>query len=497
MRKLFKGLLVLVAVGVAAGVVLYLLGLRLVIYGGASPRLEFVRSADAQRDAVEAHRAAQRAAEPGATPAAPPPPPSPAPPAEPAAAGGTGVVDPIGADAAPGTAAATAATTAASRSDWTDFRGSARDGTYPHAIRTDWPAGGLEPLWKQPTGGGYASFSVAGGRAFTIEQRGPEEVVAAYDIRTGRELWTNRWSAEFKEFMGGDGPRATPVWHDGRVYALGAIGELRCLDETTGETLWRTNILEDAGADNLQWGMAASPLVVDDMVVVLPGGRNGRSVAAYRRDTGEPMWTALDDMAAYSSPMVVTLAGRRQLLLLTASRLLGLALDGGEVLWSYPWTTEFDMTAAQPVLVSDSRVFVSSATGGAVVEVADAGVGFAVREVWRNIRMKNQFTTSVLHDGHLYGLDAAILACLDAETGEVKWKGGRYGFGQVLLAGDHLVVLTEDGDLALVRATPERHVELARVPALDGKTWNHPAMAGGILLVRNLKEMAALDLRPR
>jgi outer membrane protein assembly factor BamB len=453
-RKLLKGTMIVAAVAVLAGVVLYLVGLRVVLYGGVRPRLEFVASADARRDEIERHRAGQREAEPAATPAAAPVP-----------------------------------------SGWPDFRGPRRDGTYHDPIRTDWPDGGLEPLWKQPAGGGYASFSIAGGRAFTIEQRGPEEVVAAYDVLTGRELWTNRWPAEFKEFMGGDGPRATPVWHDDRVYALGALGELRCLDAATGRLIWRTNILDDSGATNLEWGMAASPLVVDDMVVVLPGGRSGQSVMAYHRDAGEPLWAALDDMAAYSSAMVATLAGRRQLLIVTASRLLGLTLDGRDVLWSYPWTTAFDMTAAQPVVVSDNRVFVSSATGGAVVEVTASNGRLDAREVWRNIRMKNQFTTSLLHDGHLYGLDNAILACVDVETGEVRWKGGRYGFGQVLLAGDHLIVLTVDGDLALVRATPARHEELARFPVLEGKSWNHPAMAGGILLVRNLREMAAFDLR--
>jgi outer membrane protein assembly factor BamB len=145
-----------------------------------------------------------------------------------------------------------------------------------------------------------------------------------------------------------------------------------------------------------------------------------------------------------------------------------------------------------------SGVFVSTGygTGAAVIELTPDQGGWAVREVWRNIRMKNQFTSSVLHDGFIYGLDESILACVDAATGELKWKGGRYGYGQVMLAGGHLFVLTEGGDLALVRATPERHDELRRFPVLDGKTWNHPAMSDGILLVRNGTEMAAFDLRP-
>jgi outer membrane protein assembly factor BamB len=362
---------------------------------------------------------------------------------------------------------------------------------------TAWPAEGLKPLWKQPIGGGYASFVVARGRAFTIEQRGEQEVASAYDVATGRELWTSKWPGVFRELMGGDGPRATPTWNDGRVYVLGGNGEFRCLEEETGKTIWRTNILEDAGAENLQWGMAASPLVVDDTVVVLPGGPNGKSVTAYDRRTGKHAWSALDDRQAYSSPMLVTIGGVRQIIVFAATRVMGITPDGGALLWEHPWKTMYDVNAAQPLIIGDNRVFLSSGygTGATVIELTRNEGGFAVREVWRNIRMKNQFSSSVLHEGHIYGLDEAILASLDAASGNVNWKGGRYGYGQIMLASGHLVVVTEEGELALVRATPERHVELARFPVFQGKTWNHPAIAGGILLVRNINEMAAFDLR--
>ncbi len=180
-------------------------------------------------------------------------------------------------------------------SSWTDFRGPNRDGRYTATpIRTSWPREGLRRLWKQPVGGGYASFVVADGRAFTIEQRRNEEVVAAYDIQTGRELWTNSWTANFQESMGGDGPRATPTWHEGRLYALGAEGELRVLDAAKGTLVWRRNILSDNRADNLSWGMSASPLIVDDKVIVLPGGTRGSSVVAYNKLTGAPIWKALE-----------------------------------------------------------------------------------------------------------------------------------------------------------------------------------------------------------
>jgi outer membrane protein assembly factor BamB len=381
---------------------------------------------------------------------------------------------------------------------WPDFRGPNRDGRYTEMpIRTEWPAQGLPRLWRQPIGLGYASFVTAGGRAFTIEQRRDQEVVAAYDIETGREIWTHAWKGEFRETMGGDGPRATPTYHNGRIYALGALGELRCLDARDGTVVWRRNILSDNGAENLSWGMSAAPLIADDKVIVLPGGPRGRSIAAYDNATGDPIWQSLDDTQAYVSPMLVTLAGARQILVVSASRAVGVAVEDGRLLWEYPWVTDMGITCAQPLLLGGDRVFLSAGygKGAAVFEVTRAGETFQVRPIWENTRMKNKFTSSLLHEGYIYGLDEAILACLDARTGEVKWKAGRYGYGQVMLAGYHLIVLTEGGEVVLVRATPERHMELARFQAIEGKTWNHPVIANGRLLVRNLQEMAAFDIR--
>jgi outer membrane protein assembly factor BamB len=380
---------------------------------------------------------------------------------------------------------------------WIDFRGPNRDGRYDQApVLAKWPESGLPLVWRQPIGGGYASFVIAGGRAFTIEQRRHQEAATAYDMATGRELWANTWDGEFQESMGGDGPRATPAWHDGRVYALGAAGELRCLDAASGKRIWSRNILTDNHAENLSWGMAAAPLIVDDKVIVLPGGLSGQSVAAYNKLTGEPVWKALDDKQAYTSPMLVTLAGKRQLLVVSASRMMGLTAENGSVLWEYPWTTGYDVNSAQPLVIGENRVFISAGYdhGAAVVEITPAGDKFQVKEVWANKRMKNKFSGSVLHEGYIYGLDEAILACVNAETGELKWKGGRYGYGQVLLAGGNLIVTTETGDVVLVKATPDSHQELARFHAVSGKTWNNPAISDGLLLVRNTTEMVCFRI---
>ncbi len=395
-------------------------------------------------------------------------------------------------------AAATTETVSAhaSRNYWTNFRGPNRDGRYEELeVLTKWPAGGLSPIWKQPIGLGYGSFTVADGRAYTIEQRRRQEVVAAYDPNTGRELWTQGWNAAYTDSTG-DGPRTTPTWDDGRLYALGATGELRCLDAKTGAVVWGKNILTENHAENLQWAMAASPLVVDDKVIVLPGGSSGNSVVAYNKLNGAPIWKVLNDKQAYVSPMLMTIAGRRQIIVVSSSRAVGLAPEDGSLLWSYPWDTDMGINVSQPIMVSNNRFFISAGygKGAALVEVAGSGKNLTARTIWENINMKNKFNSSVLHQGYVYGLDEGILTCLDVNTGERKWKGGRYGYGQVLLASGHLIVMSDAGELVLLRATPDQQSEIARFQALEGKTWNYPAIANGRLLVRNANEMAAYDI---
>jgi outer membrane protein assembly factor BamB len=464
---------VLYALGglVAAGAILFAFGLRVVFYGGGDIGFAFLQSANQQAAEIEQHRAAQRAQAPPAQPAP-----------EPAA------------PAAAATPEKPSPTAVAGSSHWTNFRGPDRDGHYrQRPVRTDWGSA-LTPLWKQPIGGGYGSFVIADGRAFTIEQRGDRELAAAYDVATGRELWTSAWDAQFQGSPGGGGPRATPTWHDGRLFVLGATGEFRAIDAATGRTLWRTNILADTGAANTDHGTSASPLVVGNTVVVLPGGSNGQSVVAYDSHSGKRVWSALDDRPAYSSPMLVTLAGVRQILAHTETRLVGLSPENGTLLWEFPWRTPY--ASAQPLVTAADRVFISAESDAAMLQLAAGADGQLIaRELWRTTRMNNKFTSPVLHDGFIYGLDEAILACIDASTGDLKWKGGRYGYGQVMLASGHLIVLTEEGELALVRADPASHQEVTRFPAIDGKTWNHPAMSDGILLIRNIEEMAAYDLR--
>jgi outer membrane protein assembly factor BamB len=384
---------------------------------------------------------------------------------------------------------------------WNGFRGPARDGVYAEqSIITNWPQSGPPLLWKQPVGGGYASFAIAHGRAFTIEQRRDHEVVAAYEVATGRELWTNSWRAEFQEPLGGDGPRATPEWSEGKVYALGALGELRCFEATSGKVLWGTNVLDENRAPVLTYGASASPLIHDEKLIIAAGGPRKHSVVAYHKNTGKKLWGSLDDGAAYSSPMVVDLAGERHLLVVTRTRAVGLSVADGTLLWQVPWVVlQGNRNIAQPVVVGTNRVFLSAgySTGCVLLEITRSGNRFLPREVWRNKNLKNKFTSSVFVNGALFGLDEDILTCLDVSTGERAWKDGRYGYGQIVAAGDQLIVLCGNGDIAVVKANPKSHEELARFPAITGKTWNHPALSAGLLLIRNNAEMACFDLRPK
>ncbi len=381
---------------------------------------------------------------------------------------------------------------------WPDYRGAKRDGIYDQtAINTAWPSNGLPELWRQKVGGGYASMVVAEGLVYTIEQRRDQEVTAAYDLGSGIQRWEHSWPELFTEGMGGNGPRATPVWSDGTLYTLGAQGELRALNGSNGELRWRTNILEDANAINLQWGMSGSPLITDGKLIVFPGGRNGKSVISYDITDGSVIWTSQSDKSGYAAPQLATLAGKRQVLFFSGTRIVGLDINDGTMLWERPWATNNDINSAQPIQIDNDHLWLSSSYGhgSGLLKIISRGDSLSVETVWEKSTLRNKFNSSVLYEGHIYGLDNSIMACIDAQTGERKWKGGRYGYGQMLLADGHIIVLTETGEVVLVKATPDGHEEVAMFSALEGKTWNVPAIADGVLLVRNQTEMAAYDLK--
>jgi outer membrane protein assembly factor BamB len=377
---------------------------------------------------------------------------------------------------------------------WTAFRGPRGDGVYDETpIVTNWPKAGLRLVWRQPIGGGYSSFAIAEGLAFTLEQRRDEEAATAYDLETGAETWKVSWKGRFKEYYSEEGPRTTPAYSHGKVYVLGALGELRCLEAATGKAVWFRNFVTDYGARVPSYGFCASPFILGEKLILVTGAGGGRSVICVDKENGKPIWSALDDRMSYATSILATLADMRQLVVCGETRTMGLAIDDGKLLWDYPWRLERGPSPiAQPVVLGPNRFLLSAGyfTGCAAVEVLRTPSGFAANTLWQNKNLKNKFTSSVLYEGFVYGLDEDVLVCLDPTTGKRKWREGRYGFGQMLLAAGHLIVLCGNGDLALVKASPEQRIELARFRALNGKTWNHLAVAGGKLLARNAVEMA-------
>ncbi len=384
---------------------------------------------------------------------------------------------------------------AANGRDWLGFRGSARNSVVRGVqIKTDWSAAPPVQMWRRAVGPGWSSFAVRGDYVYTQEQRGEDEIVSCYKLSTGEPVWRHRDHVRFYESNGGAGPRATPTLDRGRLYTFGATGILNALDARTGAVIWSHNAGTEAHVKVPGWGFASSPLVVDDVVVVAVSG----AIAGYDRATGRPLWNVKSTGGSYSSPQLVTLDGVKQVLLLRAAGTTSVAPADGQVLWEYKWE---GIPIIQPAVTADGDLLVTSgdAMGGFGVRrlsVTHGSNGWTTHERWMSNGLKPYFNDYVVHNGHAYGFDGGILSCIDLSDGKRKWKGGRYGHGQAVLLADQdlLLVLSEEGELALVKATPDQFTEVAKVPALDGKTWNHPVVVGDVLLVRNGEEMAAFRL---
>ena len=391
--------------------------------------------------------------------------------------------------------------------DVPQFFGPERDGVVHGAhLDHDWAAHPPKLLWRQPVGLGWSAFSVVGGRAFTLEQRGDDEQVTCYDVVSGALVWSHMHpKVRFVEWQGGDGPRSTPTVSNGRVYAMSATGILDCLNASDGSQVWSHNVLKDNDLDNLTWAKSNSPLVFDDKVVVTGGQKlddKGKEIPtpcvfAYNRDTGAPMWKAGSDRSSYSSPVLVTLAGKRVILSSNSINLSAHDPATGAALLTHPWGVPMWPRAAQPLILAGDRVFLSAGYGNGCLMLqikASSDGKLTATELWSSRKMKTQFNSVHLHDGHIYGLDDGSLACLNIETGERLWKDGRFGAGQSLLVDDAVLIQAEKGDVVLADAKPDSYHELGRITALSSKTWNHPVLAGHYLLVRNDQEMACYDL---
>lgn len=375
--------------------------------------------------------------------------------------------------------------------DWPQFRGPNRDGISPEtAVLKSWPGNGPKVLWKAPLGEGYSQVVSVKGRLYAFAQQGAEQVAVAFDGATGKRLWRTRIDREYNDGQG-DGPRSTPTVDGDLVYVLSAHGKLAALRAANGQVAWQHDLRDEYGADPPQWGISTSPLVEGNLLIVNVGGSGDKSIVAFDKSNGKPVWTSQADDAGYSAPIAITVRGVRQVIVFTADAILSLSPKDGRLFWRSGWKTDYDVNAATPIFLPPDKVFVSSGydTGSALLQINRTNVA----EVWRSRGMKNQFSSSVLHDGTLYGFDNATFKAIDAATGKELWKQRGLGHGSLILAGGNLVVLSERGKLVLVEATPEAYRELGSTQVLEGKCWTAPSLADGRLYVRNEEQLVALD----
>jgi len=383
-------------------------------------------------------------------------------------------------------------TPTSTESGWSGFRGPQRDGTvHGVKIKTDWSASPPVQLWRQPIGPAWSSFAVQNGRFYTQEQRGEQEIVSCYDVNTGKAVWRHSDNARFYESNAGAGPRATPTLSNGRVYTQGATGIVNVLDATNGNVIWTRNSVNDTGAKIPGWGISGSPLVVNDLVIAVAAG----NLVAYELESGKPRWLGPAGGTGYSSPQLLTINGIQQIVLLRSTGVLSVSLTDGKLLWEHAWE---GVPIVQPAVASngDLLISVSESSGLRRLTIGQNSGGWTTQERWTTEDMNPWFNDFVVHNGHAFGFDGSSLVCVNLDDGKLKWKGKRYGYGQLVLLPeqDVLLVLSEQGELALAKATPDQFTELAHIPALEGKTWNHPVLVGDVLLVRNDHEMVAYRL---
>lgn len=374
---------------------------------------------------------------------------------------------------------------------WPGFRGLQRDGVVRGLrIETDWKKSPPKEIWRQAIGPGCSSFAVGKDLFYTQEQRGDNEQVTCYKLATGELLWTHSDKARFWDSHAGAGPRGTPALSNGFVITLGATGILNVLDALNGKLAWSRNAADDTGWEHSGWGYSSSPIVINDLVVVAVGG----GLASYDVLSGDPRWTSPEGGRGYSSPHVLTIDGMEQILLMSQIGAISVSPEDGSLLWKHEWTGE---CIVQPAIAEDGDLVLAlgGAKGMCRIHASLKPEGWKTEERWTSNRLRPNFNDYVVHKDHVYGFDGLKLGCLDISDGKRKWRGNNYG-GQIILLADQdlLLVLTEKGGLALAEASPSRFRELASIPAIEGKTWNHPVLIGNTLLIRNTQEMVAYEL---
>ena len=392
----------------------------------------------------------------------------------------------------------------ASVGDWPEFRGALRDGCVRGVqIDADWAAHPPRELWRRRVGPGWSSFAVIGDYVFTQEQRGDAEAVVCLNLATGEEIWSHEDKSRFWDVVSGAGPRATPTFYTGKLYTFGGSGRLNCLDAASGRLIWSRDVAVDADVKPPPWGFSSSPLVAQGVVTVFIGGtkesKKEKGIVAVDAATGEKKWSGGQGMHSYSSPQLFTSGGEQQILMVSDYGLEAFEPATGKLLWDHKWYLDGIFRVCQPHIIGDSQILIGTGMGNGtrLLTIAKSGDKWQITENWTSKDLKPYFNDFVSKDGYLYGFDDSILVCIDLATGKKTWKKGRYGHGQVLLIGDQglLIITTEEtGEVVLAEPSPKDLVERGKIQALPGKTWNHPVIAGGKLLVRNGEEMVCFDL---
>jgi outer membrane protein assembly factor BamB len=375
--------------------------------------------------------------------------------------------------------------------DWPQLRGVNQDGISGETDLLDtWPSSGPKEVWRVKLGEGYSAIAVVGDSLFTLFAEDRDEFAASFDAATGKERWRVRMDSTWKDGQG-NGPRSTPTVDGDVVYVVSGGGKFYALSARDGKEVWHRDLRKEYSASIPRWGFSASP-VIDGNRVLLEVGGAGNLIMAFDKKTGKEVWGTGDDKPGYSTPVIVDIEGDRQALFFTGKAIYAVSPDDGIVHWKMPWNTSWDVNAAMPVVVAPGEVFFASGydTGGALLKITKSGA----KEVWASRDMKNQFSTSIYHDGHLYGFNNKILVCMDAKTGTIKWRERGYDHGSLILADGHLVIMGEHGQLGLAEATPDGYREKGKFNLFRGKTWTMPVLSGGKLYLRDEKEMVALDV---
>jgi outer membrane protein assembly factor BamB len=393
----------------------------------------------------------------------------------------------------------------AQSSGWGQFLGPDRDGISDGTdLLAKWPAQGLDIAWRVDGGVGMSAVAVADGRAITMWNSARGQVVTALSVKDGSVLWTAPVAANYENSMG-NGPRATPTIAGQQVFAYTGEGILVSLDVSTGKKQWSKSVVREMAGRPAEYGMSCSPLVVDDIVIVTAGGQ-GKAVVALDRKSGEVLWTAVDGLPGYSSPALLNLCGELQVVAFTARGVTGLRPSDGNELWSYPFKTPYDCNTATPIEVG-GKVFISSGEnhGCVMLDVTKQAAVYNVDEAWVSVDvksvMRNEWQTSILLNGYLYGFDnvgsagpVTHLTCIEAATGKVAWTKTRFGKGNLVAADGKLWITTMKGEIVLVEATPAGYSELGR-QQMFGKTRQNVSIANGFAFIRDDSQVISIKIK--